>query len=56
LMRQGFPIGPSSGLNYCAAVEVARRLGDGAQVVTVFPDRMERYFTTELFTPMKDAR
>lgn len=51
LIRLGFPVGPSSGLNYRAAVEVQRRLGDGSQVVTVFPDRMERYFTTELFKP-----
>ena len=27
----------------------ARRLGPAANVVTVFPDRMERYFSTELF-------
>ena len=51
LIRLGFPVGPSSGLNYLAAVEVQRRLGGTAQVVTVFPDRMERYFTTELFKP-----
>ncbi len=55
LMRRGFPVGPSSGLNYVASVEAARRLGDGAQVVTVFPDRMERYFTTELFAGMREA-
>jgi cysteine synthase A len=48
LIRRGFPVGPSSGLNYAAAVEAARALGPGAQVVTVFPDRMERYFSTEL--------
>ena len=41
-------MGPSSGLNYAAAVMAAERLGPGAQVVTVFPDRMERYFSTEL--------
>jgi cysteine synthase len=52
LTRLGFPVGPSSGLNYRAALEVHARLGDpAAQVVTVFPDRMERYFTTELFRP-----
>jgi cysteine synthase A len=49
LIRRGFPVGPSSGLNYAAAVEAARRVGAGACVVTVFPDRMERYFSTELF-------
>lgn len=52
LIRLGFPVGPSSGLNYCAALEALRKLNDpAAQVVTVFPDRMERYFTTELFKP-----
>jgi cysteine synthase len=52
LMKLGFPVGPSSGLNYAAAADVLRRLADPtAQVVTVFPDRMERYFTTELFKP-----
>jgi len=55
LTRLGFPVGPSSGLNYRAALEVHARLGDrDAQVVTVFPDRMERYFTTELFQPFGD--
>jgi cysteine synthase A len=46
-------VGPSSGLNYAAAVEAARQLGPGAQVVTVFPDRMERYFSTELIQPKR---
>jgi cysteine synthase A len=50
LMRLGFPVGPSSGLNYRAA-QIAHELlgGAAAQIVTVFPDRMERYFSTELF-------
>jgi len=48
LIRRGFPVGPSSGLNYAAALETAGRLGPSAQVVTVFPDRMERYFSTDL--------
>ncbi len=52
LIRRGFPVGPSSGLNYRAAQDALRRLADpAAQVVTVFADRMERYFTTELFRP-----
>ena len=49
LIRLGFPVGPSSGLNYRAAQLAAARLKPGAQIVTVFPDRMERYFSTELF-------
>lgn len=50
LIRLGFPVGPSSGLNYAAAVAVASSWpGPTPSVVTVFADRMERYFTTELF-------
>ena len=52
IIASGYPVGPSSGLNYCAAMEIARRLGPEANVVTVFPDRMERYFSTELFRGM----
>lgn len=52
LIRLGFPVGPSSGLNYQAALAALRALDDPhAVVVTVFPDRVERYFTTELFKP-----
>lgn len=54
LIRRGYPVGPSSGLNYLASVRLFELLKDEkAQVVTVFPDRMERYFTTELFAPYK---
>ena len=53
LIRLGFPVGSSSGLNYRAAQQVAARRPEGAQVVTVFPDRMERYFSTELFAPSR---
>jgi len=53
LIARGLPVGPSSGLNLVAAVEMARRLGPEAQVVTVFPDRMERYFSTELFGALR---
>jgi cysteine synthase len=49
LIRKGFPVGPSSGLNFRAAMLAAERLGPEAHIVTVFPDRMERYFSTELF-------
>jgi len=50
LIRKGFPVGPSSGLNFRAALLAADRLGPDAHIVTVFPDRMERYFSTELFS------
>jgi cysteine synthase A len=55
LIACGFPVGPSSGLNFEAAIEASRRMGAGARVVTVFPDRMERYFTTDLFIPFTAA-
>jgi cysteine synthase A len=54
LTSRGFPVGPSSGLNYLAAVGAWRLLDDpSARIVTVFPDRMERYFTTDLFQPFR---
>jgi cysteine synthase A len=53
LIRMGFPVGPSSGLNYRAAMIAARSIWP-AKIVTVFPDRMERYFSPELFAKFKD--
>jgi cysteine synthase A len=55
LILKGFPVGPSSGLNLAAAVEYQRRCPQSVAIVTVFPDRMERYFSTELFTPFRVA-
>ena len=55
LIRLGFPVGPSSGLNYRAAMEAAETAGVGS-IVTVFPDRMERYFSTDLFRPLAEQR
>jgi cysteine synthase A len=49
LCARGFPVGPSSGLNFAAARRLARRLGPGRDVATVLCDRMERYFSTDLF-------
>jgi cysteine synthase len=54
LIHRGFPVGPSSGLNYRTAMLAAEKSG-GGNIVTVFPDRMERYFTTELFRPFREA-
>ncbi len=50
----GFPVGPSSGLNFAAALEVVAALGSDAQVVTVFPDRMERYFSHKVFEEIRN--
>jgi cysteine synthase A len=53
LWALGYPVGPSSGLNYAAALEAKRRLGREARVVTVFPDRMERYFSHRVFAGLR---
>jgi cysteine synthase A len=55
LISAGFPVGPSSGLNYCAALVAAAEEIEAGNIVTVFPDRMERYFTTELFRPFREV-
>ncbi|QQL45407.1 PLP-dependent cysteine synthase family protein [Sulfuriroseicoccus oceanibius] len=49
LWKMGFPVGPSSGLNLGAALAAARDLDDNATIITVFPDRMERYFSHKVF-------
>lgn len=46
---EGLLVGISSGANCAAAVRVARKLGPGATVCTIFCDAGERYLTTGLF-------
>jgi cysteine synthase A len=53
LARQGFPVGPSSGLNLAGARALARELGPGHHIATVACDRMERYFSTDLFDDLR---
>ena len=45
---EGALVGTSSGANVWAALQVAEKLGPGKNIVTVFPDRAERYFSTSL--------
>lgn len=47
--EEGLMCGISSGTNVCAAIKLARKLGEGKTVVTVLPDTAERYFSTPLF-------
>ena len=51
LWKRGYPVGPASGVNYAAAATVD--LGELGTVVTVFTDRMDRYFSTALFESVK---
>jgi cysteine synthase A len=47
--EEGILVGVSSGAACAAALHVARRLGKGKKVLTVFCDAGERYLTTDLF-------
>ncbi|MBW1644738.1 MAG: cysteine synthase A [Deltaproteobacteria bacterium] len=45
---EGTLVGTSSGANVWAAIRVANELGPDKRVVTILPDRIERYFSTSL--------
>jgi cysteine synthase len=47
--EEGILVGVSSGANAAAALRVARALGKGRVVLTIFCDTGERYLTTEVF-------
>lgn len=53
LWAKGFPVGPSSGLNLAASLQVAKQRDPGDRIVTVFPDRMERYFSHKVFAGLE---
>jgi len=47
--RFGLMVGISSGANILASVRVLNEIGSEKKVVTVLPDRTERYFSTDLY-------
>jgi len=47
--QEGILAGISSGANVWAAIEIAKRAGQGKTVLTVLPDTGERYMSTPLF-------
>jgi len=47
----GFMVGISSGANVLASIHVLDEIGRDKKVVTVLPDRTERYFSTDLYLP-----
>ncbi len=46
--KEGALVGPSAGANVWSAIQLAGKLGPDANVVTILPDRAERYFSTSL--------
>jgi len=48
--EEGLFVGISSGANVLVAVREAEKLGSGNTVVTVLPDSMDRYLTSEAYT------
>ena len=47
--NEGILCGISSGANLFAAMQIARELGPGKNVVTIFCDSLERYFTVQQY-------
>jgi cysteine synthase A len=51
--EEGLLVGGSSGVAAAAALRIARRLGPGKTVVTIFPDGAERYPDQGIFQPSR---
>ena len=49
MKKEGLMVGISSGANVLAAMKVAAEMGNGKTIVTVLPDRVERYITMGVF-------
>jgi len=49
-------IGVTSGANTLATINVLKKIGKDKTVVTVLPDRSERYFSTNLYQGKKDEK
>ena len=52
--KYGLMVGVSSGANVLAAIAVLKKLGPESNIVTVLPDRSERYFSTDLYQSKRD--
>ncbi len=52
--KNGMMIGVSSGANVLAVINVLKKIGKDKTVITILPDRSERYFSTNLYQGKKD--
>jgi cysteine synthase len=52
--KYGLMVGVSAGANVLASIAVLRKLGPNSNVVTVLPDRSERYFSTDLYATKRE--
>lgn len=51
--KHGMMVGVSSGANVLSTIKVLKKIGKDKTVVTVLPDRSERYFSTPLYESKK---
>ena len=49
--RLGLSVGISSGANFLGAAQIVESMGSDATVVTVFPDSIKKYLSTDLHRP-----
>ena len=47
-LKEGALVGTSSGANIWSAIQFSHKIGKDKNIVTVLPDRAERYFSTAL--------
>ena len=55
VVEEGILAGISSGAALWAALKVSAKLGKGKKVVVILPDRGDRYLSTGLFSPGRQA-
>ncbi len=53
--QYGMMVGVSSGANILATIAMLKKIGSDKNVVTILPDRAERYFSTDLYECGKEA-
>ena len=52
--KWGMMVGVSTGANVLSAINVLKKIGKDKTVVTILPDRSERYFSTDLYRNRDD--